>query len=181
MTRRRRVCDSEIGQFRRLEDWTEGLRGDIAGLRERMGNWSMMTANAAAVRVRLEIGSHEELLGSGAGDRRKIANKSFPMLPVQCVLWTYEYRAVNQFPLLRTQVRRAKLDWAQVADLMVQRRLIAAEADPWEDVGVEWTTPSSTATALTQPGRVRRPGLQWQGRAAGEDGHRADGGSRNAR
>ncbi|MGC9317867.1 MAG: hypothetical protein ACP5KN_07530 [Armatimonadota bacterium] len=79
---------------------------------------------------------------------RSIANRSFPIMPVRYVLWTYEYKALDQFPGLREQVRRANLDWAAVHDLMVRRRLIAAPDDPWEDVGVEWTKPGDTARAL---------------------------------
>ena len=79
---------------------------------------------------------------------RYIANKSFPMMPVRYVLWTYEYKSLDQFPELRAQVRRANLDWAAVEDLMVHRRLIAADDDPWQDVGVEWTRPGEEARAL---------------------------------
>ncbi len=79
---------------------------------------------------------------------RSIANKSFPMLPVKYVLWTYEYRAINLFPGLMKQVRQANVDWAAVQDLMVRRRLIGAEDDPWQDVGVEWTKPEAAERAL---------------------------------
>jgi len=79
---------------------------------------------------------------------RYIANKSFPMMPVRYVLWTYEYKSLDQFPELRRQVRRANLDWSAVQDLMHQRRIIASADDPWEDVGAEWTTPDSNQKAL---------------------------------
>ncbi len=70
------------------------------------------------------------------------------MMPVRYVLWTYEYKSLDQFPELRAQVRRANLDWAAVEDLMVHRRLIAAADDRWQDVGVEWTRPGEEARAL---------------------------------
>lgn len=79
---------------------------------------------------------------------RWIANKAFPMVPVRYVNWTYEYKALDQFPQLREQVRRANLDWAAVQDLMVHRHLIPAADDPWKDVGVEWTKPGNPARAL---------------------------------
>jgi hypothetical protein len=76
---------------------------------------------------------------------------------VRYVLWTYEYKALDQFPELREQVRRANLDWAAVEDLMVQRRLIADAEDPWRDVGVEWTKPGETARALFSYGEFEYP------------------------
>ena len=85
---------------------------------------------------------------------RSIANKAFPMLPYRYVLWTYEYKSLAQFPELRRQVRRANLDWAAVQDLMVHRRLIAA-ADPWKDMGVEWSKPGSPARALFAYGEFK--------------------------
>lgn len=88
---------------------------------------------------------------------RSIANRSFPMVPVRYVLWTYEYKALDQFPQLRQQVRQANLDWAAVQGLMVRRRLIAAADDPWEDVGVEWTKPGDTARALFAYGEFDYP------------------------
>jgi len=88
---------------------------------------------------------------------RYLANKSFPMMPVRYVLWTYEYKALDQFPKLREQVRRANLDWAAVQDLMEQRHLIAAADDPWKDVGVEWTKPGEAARALFSYGEFDYP------------------------
>jgi len=88
---------------------------------------------------------------------RYIANKAFPMMPVRYSLWTYEYKALDQFPKLREQVRQANRDWAAVRDLMVRRRLIAAAADPWRDVGVEWSGAESGELALYAYGEFEHP------------------------